>query len=79
MVRNARDVGLSPTLGTGFPIFITPTTLIKCTSVQIRYVDSNLVECFPFDYFMLSSDYISLTEILGSVIKHLLLRGLLSF
>ena len=36
---NARDVGLSPVLGTIFPIFITPTTVVPMTmilSVQAR-------------------------------------------
>ena len=28
LARNARDVGSSPTLGTVFPIFVTPTTYI---------------------------------------------------
>ena len=27
--RNARDVGIIPTLGTIFPIFITPMTLVQ--------------------------------------------------
>ena len=31
MARNTRDVGLSPALGTIFPIFITPMTLVAVT------------------------------------------------
>ena len=33
LAQNARDVGLSPALGTIFPIFITPLTLVLLTEL----------------------------------------------
>ena len=40
LAPNASDMGLSPTLGTVFPIFITPTDMdMGCVHVLICYTD----------------------------------------
>ena len=36
VISDARDVGLSPTLGTVFPIFITPMTLVAMTMILYK-------------------------------------------
>ena len=39
LAQNARDVGLIPTLGAIFPIFITPTTLVSVTRILYKLPD----------------------------------------
>ncbi len=44
LARNARDVGSSPALGTEFPIFITPTTLVAVTMDPVHATRCMVVE-----------------------------------
>ena len=44
LAQNARDMGLSPTLGTVFPIFITPMTLVTVTMDPVRGMSCMVVE-----------------------------------
>ena len=41
---NARDMGLSPALGTVFPIFITPMTLVAMTMDPVQAMHCMVVE-----------------------------------
>ena len=50
LARNARDVGLSPTLGAVFPIFITPMTLVDMTMDPVQATRCMIVEPTPSMY-----------------------------